>query len=81
MSYYNIASTWQESSDEDVELFKKYLVEKTRVDPLSIKGVLCRKDWFLGTYIDVYVAIIDNDALLHYRINRNDQISDASSED
>lgn len=81
MIYYDIASKWQQASDEEVELFKNYFVEKTGIEPLTIRGVLCQKEWMMGTYIEVYVAIFDADKTLHYRIDKDDYFSNASSED
>lgn len=81
MIYYNIASKWQEASVEEVELFKNYFVEKTGTPRSTIRGVLCQKEWMMGTYIDVYVAIFDVDRTLHFRIDKSDYFSNASSED
>lgn len=75
--YYNIALNWETCSDDDVYRFKEYFTSITKISNVKI---LCQKEWLNGTFIDMYI-IDENNKNYHMRIDKKDNISDASHED
>ncbi len=75
-SYYGIAFNFNDVSDEDVDKLKYHIIEQVGnaygwKDSNDMK-LLCRKEWYHGTHIDMYVAC--GQQITHLYINREDMI-------
>lgn len=73
---YEIAANFRNASDEQVARLKTAL-QKTyhnEIGDMNIK-IFCRKEWALGTFIDIYVLDVSKQKVTHhFNIDRDDVI-------
>lgn len=77
-SLYEIANDWDGATDEEVVRFKNAITPNIKKDGL---GVVCRKEWVNGTFIDIYIFSQDRQTLLrHLVIDQDDNFGEPTED-
>ena len=76
MSLYEIANDWKNVTTEEVNTMKKAVGHVLNEDDYKNLSVMCRKEWEMGTFIDVYVRL-KTQKMIHLSINRSNAFKTA----